>query len=82
MKPLTTTIRHTLLRCLATEEYEYGRHSDIDDAREFIQELARFWPSLEQVPEGVDRFSHLPVTGAPESVDIGRAAGDKGIALA
>lgn len=33
-------------------------------------ELERHWPDLAQVPDGIDRFSHYPVTGTPEGVDV------------
>ena len=66
MRRFTPEIQRTILRSLDTEQYEYGRHSDIDDARTFVEELAAYWPSLENCPEGKDIFEgRYPVTGKP-----------------
>lgn len=64
MKPtLTPRIKATLLRAIDTEQFEFGRHSDLDEAKEFIRALAAYWPTLDGVPEGIDRFSQWPVSG-------------------
>lgn len=66
MTPNLPRIRQTLLRCIETEEFEFGRHSDLDEARGFLRDLERQWPSLESVPAGEDIFKDkYPVTGAP-----------------
>lgn len=65
MRRFTPEIRRTLRQALVTMREEYGRHSDIDDARAWLEELAAYWPTLEGVEEGVDRFAQYPVTGKP-----------------
>jgi hypothetical protein len=34
--PLTREVYNTLLRCLDAETFEYGKHSDLDDARHWL----------------------------------------------
>ncbi len=36
---LTPHVKRTILRALNTEAYEMGKHSDIDDARLFVEAL-------------------------------------------
>lgn len=58
-------IRNTLLRCIDTEVYEFGRHSDLDEARAFVLELERLWPGMPDLPDGKDMFAEHPVSGTP-----------------
>ncbi len=40
-------------------------HAYLGAWRENSAELEKHWPSLEGMPDGVDVFSHLPISGKP-----------------
>lgn len=64
--PMPATVKRTLLRALDTEREEYGRHSDLDDARNWIKQFEAAWPSLADLPDGADIYQGMhPVAGEP-----------------
>jgi hypothetical protein len=66
--PMPTKIKHTILRCIETEAYEFGQHSDLDDVRAWLADLERYWPTLNGVEDGRDIFEgKYPITGVPDA---------------
>jgi hypothetical protein len=46
---LTPVIKYMILRALDTEQYEYGKRSDLDDARRFVESLWQ-WQQAQKQP--------------------------------
>jgi hypothetical protein len=52
--PMPADVYRTLTDALKTEEEEWGVNAETANARQWLKDLADFWPSLVDVPEGVD----------------------------
>jgi hypothetical protein len=62
--PIPPAVKRTILRCIENEEYDWGKHSDLNEARQWLAELERQWPTLACVPNGKDIFAgEYPVSG-------------------
>jgi hypothetical protein len=61
--PIPPAVKRTILRCIENEEYDWGKHSDLNEARQWLAELERQWPAMPNLEGGVDRFAQHPVSG-------------------
>lgn len=63
----TLAIHQELMSGLDELDDAYGKTAESVNARLWLKEFLAFWPTLEGMADGVDRFAEHPVTGAPNA---------------
>lgn len=61
--PMPDAIYKTLLEALDELDDAFRPDAESVNARNWVHDLARQWPSMPDLPDGKDMFSQFPVSG-------------------
>ena len=66
----TRAIHQELMSGLSELDEAYGKTAEAANAREWLREFDAFWPTLEGMADGIDRFADYPIAGMNGGDDV------------